>query len=169
MRKHEPKFYYPMNPYQTTLIVILIAIIVVGGFFYFYRDNQVVTTPPPSPSTPPPAPPQTGKEDLIVVDAPKPGSKITSPLTISGEARGNWYFEASFPIELLDANGTRIPTEPGFIQAQGDWMTSEFVPFSSTITFPAQAAGSVGTLILHKDNPSGLPEHDDELRVPITF
>jgi len=28
---------------------------------------------------------------------------------------------------------------------------------------------ATGTLVLEKDNPSGLPEHADELRVPVRF
>ena len=30
-------------------------------------------------------------------------------------------------------------------------------------------ATSTGTLVLQKDNPSGLPEHADELRIPVRF
>jgi len=41
------------------------------------------------------------KSDLIVVDEPRPLSVITSPLTVRGQARGTWYFEASFPLDLL--------------------------------------------------------------------
>ncbi len=108
----------------------------------------------------------TGKEDLIVAISPTPNQVVTSPLTITGRARGNWYFEASFPIELIDANGKQLAITPA--TAQGDWMTTEFVPFSAMLTF-LKPTTATGTLILHKDNPSGLPEHDNELRVPVHF
>src|SRR6185503_7556549 len=65
------------------------------------------------------------KSNLIVVDKPTPGSLVKSPLTITGKARGYWYFEASFPARLLDGNGKEIAIKPA--QAQGDWMTEEFV------------------------------------------
>ncbi len=108
------------------------------------------------------------KQDLIQAAFPRPGSRITSPLVAEGEARGNWYFEASFPISIHKADGTQIGQ--GYAQAQGEWMTTEFVPFQSiSIEFEPQPAGSAGTVILHKDNPSGLPEHDDELRIPVVF
>ncbi len=47
-------------------------------------------------------------------------------------------------------------------------MTADFVPFKVKLIFspPTTAAG---TLVLKKDNPSGLPEHDDELRIPVAF
>ena len=106
------------------------------------------------------------KDDLIWVLDPLPNQKVTSPLTVSGEARGNWYFEASFPVKLLDANGSILAQEPA--QAQGEWMTTEYVPFEVTLTFPKPST-STGTLVLEKDNPSGLPEHANELRIPVSF
>ncbi|HSE56469.1 MAG TPA: Gmad2 immunoglobulin-like domain-containing protein [Candidatus Paceibacterota bacterium] len=108
----------------------------------------------------------TGKENLIVVTTPTPNQEITSPVTISGRARGNWYFEASFPIEVLDANGKQLGIAPA--QAQGEWMTEEFVPFSLTLPF-TKPTTETGTIVLHKDNASGEPQFDDELRIPVRF
>ena len=108
------------------------------------------------------------KIDLIQATHPQPNDIISSPLIITGEARGNWYFEASFPVEVQDSSGNVIGQ--GYAQAQGEWMTTDFVPFESIeITFPAQPAGSVGNVILRKDNPSGLPENDDQLEIPVIF
>lgn len=111
-----------------------------------------------------PQPPQPQPDDLIRVSNPAVGQLVTSPLTVTGEARGNWYFEASFPLRLEDENGTVLAT--GYAQAQGEWMTTDFVPFSGTLNFPAPATPT-GVLILEKDNPSGLPEHADERRIPV--
>ncbi len=55
-----------------------------------------------------------------------------------------------------------------FVQAQGEWMTEEFVPFSSPITIPGEYRGPA-RLILHRDNASGLPEHDKSVSIPITI
>ncbi|MDQ3089676.1 MAG: GerMN domain-containing protein [bacterium] len=106
------------------------------------------------------------KSDLIVLETPRSGQVISSPVVIKGRARGNWYFEASFPARLVDANGKVLGTMP--IQATGEWMTTEFVPFTATMDFTTPST-KTGTLILQKDNPSGLPENDDELRIPVTF
>lgn len=106
------------------------------------------------------------KQDLIRISNPRPNQLVTSPLVIKGDARGYWFFEASFPIELLDAQGNKLLTS--FIQADGEWMTENFVPFESTFSFePPQTA--TGTLILHKDNPSGDPSRDDALIIPVRF
>ncbi|OGY91658.1 MAG: hypothetical protein A3B31_03020 [Candidatus Komeilibacteria bacterium RIFCSPLOWO2_01_FULL_53_11] len=85
---------------------------------------------------------------------------------ITGTARGHWYFEATFPVKMLDKNGAVIGSH--YAEAQGEWMTEEFVPFTSTLTFQA-VSGEHGTLVLQKDNPSGLPENEDELRIPVIF
>lgn len=108
------------------------------------------------------------KSDLIRLTSPLPGAEIKSPITITGEARGTWYFEASFPIFLTDWDGKIIAQ--GIATAQGEWMTANFVPFKATLTYNFADAGAYsnrGTLILKKDNPSGLPEHDDALEIPV--
>ena len=107
------------------------------------------------------------KSNLIRVSSPQLNQEIASPLTITGEARGTWYFEASFPIALVDWDGLIIAE--GHAEAQSDWMTEEFVPFKAILTFKAPTYKNYGALILRKDNPSGLPEHDDALEIPVLF
>lgn len=108
----------------------------------------------------------TDNSDRIRVTNVSINQKITSPLVVRGEARGGWYFEASFPVELLDGNGKRIVQVPA--TAIGEWMTNDFVPFSVTLTF-VKPATATGTLILHNDNPSGLPENDRWISIPVQF
>lgn len=109
---------------------------------------------------------QEKKKNLLIVNHLPDGSRIQSPLTITGSARGNWYFEASFPIELRNASNTLLAQS--IAQAQGNWMTTNFVPFTSTLTFLAPT-GTSGFLILKKDNPSGEPINDDQLIIPVVF
>lgn len=107
------------------------------------------------------------KVDIIRVNSPRPNAAISSPLNVAGEAVGNWYFEASFPIKLFDADNNLLAED--IAKAQSDWMTSDFVPFTATLSFTAQPANSAGTLILYRDNPSGLPQNDDSLIIPVMF
>ena len=104
------------------------------------------------------------KQDLIRVRAPRPNQKVKSPMVIEGEARGTWFFEASFPIKLVDKDGNLIAL--AIAQAQADWMTESFVPFRTKMEY-SLATSTPATLILEKDNPSGLPQHADELRIPL--
>lgn len=113
------------------------------------------------------------KENLIRLFSPRPGDTIKSPLEIRGEARGFWFFEASFPVVLVDWNG-RIIAEH-YAMTKDEWMTEEFATFKSRLEFvtPYRSGDPDfmrrGFLILRKDNPSGLPEHDDALEIPIFF
>lgn len=118
------------------------------------------------------------KADRIVITEPRPMSVVSSPLTFRGEARGMWYFEADFPVVLVDWDG-RIIAE-GYASAVLDpddpdatWMTEAFVAFEGTLEFenPSWDAefSRRGSLILQRDNPSGLPEHDDALEIPVRF
>lgn len=102
---------------------------------------------------------------LIKVTSPKSGDTISSPLVVTGEARGTWFFEASFPVRLLDAEGKEIAVIPA--QAQGEWMTEEFMPFKAVLEF--ENTSGAGTLVLHKDNPSGLPQFEDSFSIPVVF
>ena len=109
----------------------------------------------------------TGKEHVIVVQSPTPNQVVTNRFIASGEARGNWYFEASFPVKLLDANGKVLAST--YAQAQGEWMTENFVPFRSQPIVFSTPATATGTLVLEKDNPSGMPQYADEVRIPVRF
>jgi len=104
------------------------------------------------------------KEDLIRVELPKPHEKISSPILIKGQARDTWFFEATFPIKLYGEAGELIAQS--YATAKSDWMTTDFVPFEASLKFTA-GKEQAGILVLEKDNPSGLVEYADELRVPI--
>ena len=106
------------------------------------------------------------KKDLVQATQPKPGSIITSPTTVIGQARGTWFFEGQFPVVLVDSNGNELGR--GAAKAFSDWTTNNFVPFEVTFEF-AIPSTTYGTLELKKDNPSGDPAKDDELNIPIRF
>lgn len=144
-------------------LTVLVAIIILGLVFLGFKlwDNQNPSYPVPSPGTS-----TTSTNSLVRVTSPLPNTAVKSPLVITGEARGNWYFEASFPVKILDANGEVLGVH--YATAQGEWMTTEFVPFVSTLVF-ATSTTPTGTLVLEKDNPSGLPENANEIRIPVTF
>lgn len=91
---------------------------------------------------------------------------IQSPVKLSGKALGSWYFEASFPVNVLDANNKVLGT--GVTSALGEWMTTNYVPFQVEVKFDKPTTEN-GFLEFKKDNPSGLPENDASLRVPVKF
>ncbi len=100
----------------------------------------------------------------VTVSVPKPYQEVCSPLTVKGKAKSPWFFEAVFPIRLLDAKCQELAS--GKANAIGDWTTGDFVPFEGklefTVTKPTKA-----TLVLQNDNPSGLPENARKKEIPI--
>ncbi len=105
-------------------------------------------------------------KDVIEITEPIANTVITSPLIVRGQARGVWFFEASFPVVLKDAAGQVIAR--GIAQAQDDWMTNDFVPFEAQLEFDVPKTKN-GTLILHKDNPSDMRQFDDAFEIPVLF
>ncbi len=101
----------------------------------------------------------------VVLSSPSSNATVDQNFTITGKAPGPWYFEASFPIEIRDPNNNIVAT--GFATAQGEWMTTSDVPFTGTINVPSYTGPA--TLILMRDNPSGLPEHAASVSFPIVI
>lgn len=102
-------------------------------------------------------------ENMIKLDLVKPGVTVLPRFTVTGEARGQWFFEATFPAEILDKDGKQIASTYG--EALSDWMTEDFVQFR--VNFDVDNYSGPAVVILHKANASGLPEHDASLTVPI--
>ncbi len=127
-------------------------------------NNQEQTQDvPPTPTKADDVPPV---HPMIRVTTPGSNDTVNTPVTVTGEARGNWFFEASFPIKVVDQEGNILGT--GFATTTEDWMTEEFVSFTGEVTFDANGKEK-GRIIFMKDNPSGLPENDDSFELPVKF
>lgn len=127
-------------------IIILIIIFLALGFFVFSNKFQKEDTIYNNASA-----------NDIVIELPYPDAVTGKEFSVIGRARGSWFFEGSFPLEVLDENGKSIAV--GYAQAEGEWMTTEFVPFKGEIKVPESYIGKA-VLVLKKDNPSGIPEKD---------
>ncbi|MBU1160146.1 Gmad2 immunoglobulin-like domain-containing protein [Patescibacteria group bacterium] len=151
----------------------LILIILAGIYWFYIKEDAVIVEPI---ITPIPTPVQGfNYKDLIIVDNPLQNSVIQSPLKFSGQARGTWYFEATFPVLIVDWDGRIIAQSYATAHPPtgGDWMTEDLVPFEGIIEFEDPSFEDTfskrGAIIFKKDNPSDLPEYDDALEIPISF
>ncbi len=104
--------------------------------------------------------------DLIRVTSPLPNLDINSPLEINGRAKGFWFFEATAPVELVDSKGKELAQ--GYIRAEGDWMTKDWVNFTGEIEFDAPN-DERGYLVFYRSNPSGEAEHAQMYKMPVIF
>ncbi|HUS21286.1 MAG TPA: Gmad2 immunoglobulin-like domain-containing protein [Aeromicrobium sp.] len=102
----------------------------------------------------------------VTVTEPRSGDTIASPLKVRGVVPGSWSFEASFPIEILDAD--RKPVADTFATISGDWMTEKPVKFTASLPFHAPVSDR-GFVVIHKANPSGDQATDDAVEIPVRF
>lgn len=139
--------------------LIVVLVLIAGGGLLLWQNRQPVKTCQYNSA-------DNTIEDICVYNI-KETMTIKSPLELTGEARGTWFFEASFPVEIMDGDNNILAQ--GLAQAHGDWMTENLVPFTITDLKFEPPLTDKGTLVLKKDNPSGLPANDDHLTIPIRF
>lgn len=89
---------------------------------------------------------------------------ITSPLTIKGEARSDWFFEGVFPIKLVAENGTELGSTQA--KAATDWTVPGNIEFSAVLKYK-KSTSTAGILIFSKDNPSGLLQNEAAYAIPV--
>lgn len=137
---------------------VIIVLAIVGGIAWYVwpQGGETVTTEDGVVW-------QNASPDLIKLDLVRPGVTVLPHFTVTGEARGFWFFEGSFPVEVLDEEGNQLTIAPA--QAQGEWMTEDFVRFSVVLDIGDYSGPA--TLVLFRDNPSGLPENDASVSIPI--
>ena len=135
---------------KTIVALVVLAVVIILGAVLVFLPNGNSQAPFSS--------------ENVKVTLPFPGATVLKKFTASGHARGTWFFEASFPVQVKDPSGNVVGT--GIAQAEGNWMTEDFVRFTAPVTIENYSGPA--TFVLMKDNPSGLPEHDDSVSFPIT-
>ena len=154
------------------VIATLVVLVVLGiGYFVYTETAQAPTDSAIHTGTGvnPNASPYSylnASGDTILVEAPVLNATLGKTFTVSGKARGPWYFEASFPVVVTDANGAVLAQVPA--KANGDWMTNDFVPFSADVTLSNGYTGPA-TITLKKDNPSGEAQNEASVSYPVTI
>ena len=98
----------------------------------------------------------------ILVDAPAPGARISSPVTVSGTAN---VFEANVTVRVFDASGKEIAstftTATCGTGCRGD--------FSVAVAFPAQPSGSDGLVVVEDDDAAGMGFPPHQVQIPVVF
>lgn len=160
-----------MNTRLWSGILIAVFILILGLTWALFA----IPAPTKSPLTPPisseqaattTAPVSTSSLGArVVVTSPMSGATVPKSFTVTGTAPGPWYFEASFPIKVVDANNNFIGQ--GIAEAQTDWMVVGDVSFIAAVTTTGYSGSA--TLVLMRDNPSGMPENDDSISIPIVI
>lgn len=103
------------------------------------------------------------KNEELIIDRPVLDKAVSCPLQIKGKISGSWFFEASFAIDIKQNN--RI-IETIVATTEDDWMTKEKVSFKANYDCQNCSNGPLD-LIFKKENPSDIPEKDDQVLVSI--
>jgi hypothetical protein len=158
-----------MNELKKRYIIIVVCLLVLTGVWFFVR-NQVVEkrTPPSKVSIPAGSVNGEDVSNMIQVYNPFAGAVIVPGVSIVGKARGNWFFEASAPVSIVNEKNEVLVTFP--MTAQGEWMTTNLVPFLATVPqFDTKGAQS-GSIIFRNDNPGGEEEgRNYAFSLPVRF
>jgi len=153
------------------IIIGLFAVIVVMTGFLFAIPGRshvaplIVGTATQTPAAADQASSTAPLSSKVMVTAPQVDAHVGHAFTVAGVAPGQWFFEAQFPIQVRETDGSVVGRATG--HAQGEWETDKLVTFTANMSIDATFSGKA-TLILMKDNPSGLPENDDSVEIPIT-
>ena len=158
------------KPWIIVIIVLFLIICVMTWFLVTTprNPNTVPAVATTTPTAPVPAPAAaSSKAPLsasVSVSSPLPNASVGKTFTVEGVAPNGWYNEAVFPIQVRDGDDDLIASGQGM--AESDWTVSGPVRFHATIRL-SQTYSGPADLILLRDNPSGLPQNEDEVTIPI--
>lgn len=112
------------------------------------------------------------KGKQVTVNEKVEWTKISSPLTLTGKIPTYWVFEAVFWVGLYTSSWETIKQYYGTanIWDENQEVILPEVDFVVDFEFDASQYEWVSWYIeLRNDNPSGLPEHEDNIHIPVTF
>src|SRR6185436_9263163 len=93
---------------KVTIVLAVIIVVLLGVLIFVAPSKAPEVTPPGGVATSTVGSGAlTSSDGHVQVTAPHAQDVITSPVSITGTVTGGgWFFEASFPVKVLDANGT---------------------------------------------------------------
>lgn len=155
------------------IVLALIAGAMIGFFAFWYtlgpkNEAQKATTPSPtatitpSPTSQAQATPEPARSENIIVDEPRRGVSVKTPIRITGQAR---VFESALSVRLKDPSGKTV-AEDKVVTDQGE--PGQMNAFTAFLPYPRQAVGTQGTLeVFTKAASDGREE--DLIQIPIIF
>lgn len=151
---------------KIAVIALGVVIVVLLGLLIFVPSAHTPSAPPEGRVA---QTPTVSADGHVSITLPLANATIVSAAAVAGSVTGGgWFFEGTFPVKVLDADGAVLGE--GHVQAEpaDAWMSTGTVAFAGTVEFKTPHYAT-GTLVFSKDNPSGLPANAGEVRVPVRF
>jgi hypothetical protein len=150
----------------STIAIIIVLVLTALIFDWGRREPQIFEINSNSSTTENILQNSTSTIDMpIIVNNIEDNQEVSNPIKIEGKARGNWFFEATFPVQLVDTDGNIIASTTA--RAETDWMTTDFVNFTATLEYVKSTTTARALIVLNKDNPSGNPDFDQSIFIPV--
>ena len=156
--------------------VLIVGLGVLLLFCAFVLSNATVNpkhidtapTSAPSDEAKPSASPVSDTTDVVpLLQSPRVGAVVQSPLHIEGSVPAGWMFEGVFPFALLDSSKNIIAKGVAKEVEKGSWMSGNAVEFTGSVEFKTN--DSSGYVVLQNDNPSGDPANERTFSVRVKF
>ncbi len=147
-------------------LLLFIVGLLVGYYLGFDHGWEKYIQTPYTTQIPTPIP----SCDAVTILSPKPGSKITSPLTVTVKVDNTksckWtVFEAQAgTLTLKDSNGQILGS--GILTTTSEWMTEQPVIYTGTVEFTKPTTDDV-TLVIEEEDPSG--QGAQIVPIPLTY
>lgn len=97
--------------------------------------------------------------------SPQPNSEVGCNFHIAGDMPNVWFFEGSFPVEVIVNDKVVYTTHA---HTEKDWTFQGNLPFIADVNCKDKCIGS-GLIMLKRSNPSALEENNDSYAIPVTF
>lgn len=147
-----------MNGNKNTILIVVVILLAIGAYFAFGNKNSDVidnddTSQPGSDDNNNGSDDTTDMSSKIRVSIPAGNSvNASTGFEVGGQAVGNWFFEASAPVSVYSKDGKLLVAT--YMTAQGEWMTTDFVPFKGQIPPFLTNGATEGYIQFENDNPS---------------
>lgn len=155
-----------MNKKEIYLSVFLLAVafVILLLTLFPYRPDLVITNNPKVPPIPSVTPLPSASPVIIL--SPNISEALKSPQKIIGLIDKSWVFEGSFPVELFDSQYRSLVKVTGLAP---NWLEddSKYTNFTATLNFSTNQTN--GYLKFKNDNPSGLPQNNKYIDIPVFF
>ncbi len=102
----------------------------------------------------------------VTVTEPKRTAEVSSPVTVSGQAPGTWFFEAVLPISLVTAEGDVLIDD--IFVTEEEWMTEDLLDFNLQLSFETPES-NYGFIVVEKNDPSDLSHNKAAFYWPVEF
>ena len=166
-----------MNKSKIITIIIFVGIIGIATVLFLLGDGKIRSVPVPDNSWKnyplDIIPAETYPTNLLMGHSSDlenfsilPNTKVSEKKIIQGVVKSNYFFEGNIGVNIL-GNDKKL-LRSGHATAVGEWASPDPVKFQGELDFSGLVKGPA-FIEIHNDNPTGLPENDKSILVPVVI